>query len=301
MSSAVPDDDDVTTQVRTPALVRPRRVSPCLVVLSGSSVGRVVTFDDRVLSLGRSASSGVRLEDEGISRRHATITRDGTTFVFEDATSRNGSFINGRRVKRQILSGGDHIQLGAVTVLKFGIQDELENQVQQHLYEASVRDLMTQAFNRRHFEEELSRATSHAMRHDEPLSLLALDIDHFKAINDRFGHGAGDRVLKEVALRCSRTLRKEDVFCRVGGEEFAVIARSTPWQNALILAQRLRRAVCETPAVLDDDVLSLGISVGVSGLDALPEPSASALLTDADKYLYEAKRAGRNTVRGPTR
>jgi diguanylate cyclase (GGDEF)-like protein len=130
---------------------------------------------------------------------------------------------------------------------------------------------------------------------------LLLDIDHFKRINDTLGHLAGDQVIREVAARCRRTIRSEDVLCRIGGEEFAVIARSTPWRNALILGQRLRRAVCDTTTRNSDREIAISVSVGVAGMQEGGGASAGALFAAADAMLYEAKHAGRNTVRGPER
>jgi two-component system, cell cycle response regulator len=288
-------DDDRTAVRRPNVKLTGGATRPCVVVLSGCHVGAVRRLDVPTLLIGRGSECDLALQDDGVSRRHAKIIQYGNGAVtVKDLGSTNGTFVNGRPVTTTTLEDGDRIQLGSITILKFSIQDELEDQVQQRLYDAAMRDGLTGAYNRRFFEEELSRALAHAARHKNALSLLLLDLDHFKLINDSFGHPAGDAVLREVATRLSDAIRHEDVLCRVGGEEFAVVARSTSAESALVLGDRLRARVAGAPINYRQHVISVTTSIGIAEFDPARHGTPDLLLRVADNALYRAKEAGRN-------
>ena len=129
------------------------------------------------------------------------------------------------RVERQDLTDGDKISIGATTILKFTYQDQVDEHYQKKLFESALRDGLTSTFNRRYFVDRLQTEIRFAVRHEKTLALLFVDIDHFKKINDTYGHLAGDEVLAAVARVMTATIRAEDVLARYGGEEFAVICR----------------------------------------------------------------------------
>jgi two-component system, cell cycle response regulator len=288
--------DDDRTAIRKPNVKASRGAArPCVVVLTGCKVGLMHKLDVPSLVIGRGAACDLALEDDGVSRRHAKIVQyvNGVVVV-KDLGSTNGTFVNGRPVTTTALEDGDRIQLGSVTILKFRIQDELEDQVQQRLYDAAMRDSLTGAYNRRFFEEELSRALAHAARHKNPLALLLLDLDRFKLINDSLGHPAGDAVLREAATQLSHGIRHEDVLCRVGGEEFAVVARSTTAESALVLGDRLRARIAGTRVTYREHVIAVTTSIGIAEFDAARHATPELLLRAADAALYRAKRTGRN-------
>jgi diguanylate cyclase (GGDEF)-like protein len=162
------------------------------------------------------------------------------------------------------------------------------------LNEIACRDSLTQVFNRGHFVECLSIAFQTAREGGRPLSLLMIDIDHFKAVNDEHGHPAGDRVLQALALACRDGLQEEDVVARFGGEEFVVLAPDLAASDAFELAERLRRRISELRVPLEGGQ-SLGItaSIGV-GTTVADEDHWEALIARADAALYRAKREGRN-------
>jgi two-component system cell cycle response regulator len=156
-------------------------------------------------------------------------------------------------------------------------------------------DPLTELVNRRHFWDLARTEIERTRRFGHPLSLIMLDIDHFKRVNDSFGHGTGDRVLACVASACRSVLREVDVLGRLGGEEFAVLLPETPLESALDVAQRLRQAVMDLR--LDGQCPGLAsqtISLGVAERQA--EEGFDTLLLRADKGLYKAKRGGRNQV-----
>ena len=157
-------------------------------------------------------------------------------------------------------------------------------------------DGLTNTFNRRHFMEMAQLQLEGARRFSLPLSALMIDVDHFKDVNDRYGHAIGDRVLRGVADRCRSALRSIDLLGRYGGEEFAILLPGTTLDSAArILAERIRRAVAEEPIATDAGPVQVTISLGVAELNAATNDLA-ALLKRADAALYEAKLLGRNRV-----
>src|SRR5262249_50304997 len=153
------------------------------------------------------------------------------------------TFCNGVRVSRRELSDGDKILIGASTILKFTYQDSLDEVFQRQMYESALRDNLTKVFNRKHFNDLLEKELSFSVRHRAPLSLLFIDLDRFKHVNDEFGRPAGDFVLAEASSILTAAIRAEDVLARFGGEEFVVLCRATDADGARLLAERLRRAV----------------------------------------------------------
>jgi two-component system cell cycle response regulator len=275
-----------------------------LVVLAGSNVGEMYKVEKERTVMGRGDAVDIRLFDEGISREHAQVVQEtgpdgagaGTQNILEDMGSTNGTFCNGARVQRQVLADGDKILLGSTTILKFSYQDKLDEMFQRQMSESALRDGLTKAFNKRYFTERIESEYLYAVRHDAPMSLLFLDIDHFKRINDVHGHPAGDYVLVELAKLAHGCLRNEDIFSRYGGEEFAVISRGTVVGEAETLAERLRRAVEEHAFSFDGKPISVTISVGVACAPRRGVGSPAELVAVADETMYEAKRSGRNRV-----
>lgn len=270
-----------------------------LIVLSGTNVGQVFELTKRRVTLGRDDSSDIQIMDAGISRQHAMIERDkdGGTYRLRDDGSRNGTFANNHRVEEFYnLCDGDKIQIGVMTILKFAFTDEAEANYAQRMYEAAHRDGLIGIFNRRYFEDRLTADFGYAKRHNQHLSLLMLDLDHFKRVNDTYGHPAGDAVLKSFAELVARNIRSDDILARFGGEEFVVLCRHTDLMRASILGERIRHAVSQHVFEAGDQQLKITTSIGIS---ALPDPEIAepkALVEAADESLYKAKQRGRNCV-----
>ncbi len=188
------------------------------------------------------------------------------------------------------------IGLGAATVLHFRLLDDIEFEAARHTHALTVRDPLTGLYNRRHLEERLSSEAAFARRHHTALSLLLLDIDHFKRINDAHGHSGGDAALRMLAQTLLATARKEDVVARFGGEEFALVARGIDREGALQLAERVRKAVCAAPMSTEYGPISFTISAGVAHSDPGDDCDARRMFEAADRALYAAKDAGRNCV-----
>jgi len=300
--------EEEETGVNTPAQGLP--VAPALqmnerallLLLTGTNAGQVFAIEDRETLIGRARDAQVRVEDVGISRRHSRIVRreDGRFFV-EDLRSTNGTFVNGERGDRIELRPGDRIQVGPNVVLRFSLIDETEESLARQLFEASTRDPLTRAYNRRYFVERLQAELAFAQRHRARLSVIAFDLDHFKSINDTYGHPFGDAVLKVVSAQVLRLIRTEDVFARFGGEEFLVLVRGIEHANVALVAERIRRSIDRLQIPFDGRDVRVSISVGVASLsecsDAGDETEGGAeLLKLADERLYKAKAGGRNRV-----
>jgi diguanylate cyclase (GGDEF)-like protein len=288
---------DETTQSSTPA-GKPVRTqqgpSAYLVVISGPSFGEMYKLKGDRTVIGRGERCDLRVLDDGISREHAAIERDGGKMVLVDLRSTNGTHYNGARVARQELADGDKISLGATTILKFTYQDQVDERYQKQLFESALRDGLTATFNRRYFVDRLNAEIRFAARHEKALALLFVDIDHFKKINDSHGHLAGDGVLAALARVMTQIIRAEDVLARFGGEEFAIICREIDADGARALGERLRGAIAQHRFEYDGKVIPVTVSIGAAVERKMTD--AQALIAAADAAMYEAKRAGRNRV-----
>lgn len=277
----------------------PKRDRCTLTMLAGPASGKMFTLDGDELVLGRGNDVGARIQDASLSRRHARLYRRGERFYIEDLGSTNGTFVNGEPVQLPTkLHEGDRIQVGASVLLRVHLQDEMEQAATRQLYESAVRDPLTQVHNRRYLDERLLGEFTYARRHLTPLSVLLVDLDHFKQVNDEIGHLAGDAVLRVVAGSMQRMLRTEDLVARYGGEEFCVVARGIDVRNAGIVGERIRRTVEGLAIPWEGRTLRVTLSVGIATMDPEhPFPSVQSLLAAADAALYRAKTTGRNCCR----
>jgi two-component system cell cycle response regulator len=173
--------------------------------------------------------------------------------------------------------------------------ERLRDNVQMSI-EMAIKDALTGLYNRRYMETHISGLIEHAVSRDKPLTVLVLDIDHFKSINDTHGHDAGDEVLREFAVRIRKSIRGIDLACRLGGEEFVVIMPETDLAVATTVAERLRRVIAGEPFAIQQGARRMDVTISV-GIAALADSDdAASVLKRADRALYRAKRDGRNRV-----
>jgi diguanylate cyclase (GGDEF)-like protein len=305
MTAVLPSDE---LQIIVPAGKEGR--SAFLIVQSGGMVGRQFRIEKARTVIGRSDTNEVVLREDGVSRRHATVEKAAAGLVLVDGEpagngeykrSTNGVYVNGERITRHLLQDGDRIQLGpSGAVLKFAFLDEIDVQAGQEMFDKATRDGLTGAFKKEYFAEQLRIDFAFSSRKKQNLSLVLLDIDHFKKLNDTWGHPAGDFALKTLATLISDALREEDVFARYGGEEFAILLRDTNGDRAFLIAERIRRIIEGHQFLVEGKRLPVTISMGVSSLfdkdgNQLHD-SPRTLLKAADELLYVAKRGGRNRV-----
>ena len=288
------------TTVRTvkELIAEARRVSACLIVVAGNGeIGRSYRLEKEECVVGRSEDSEICLDDDGVSRHHCLVTvrPDGSVRI-EDLGSTNGTFRNGERIDACDLFDGDKVQIGNSAVLKFAYQDHFDEELLNFLYDASTRDPLTGAFNKRYLVESLDKDIAYARRHQAPLSIILLDLDHFKVVNDTWGHLAGDFVLKRLVDVLGGAIRGEDIFARYGGEEFVLVARDCTLERAAALADRLRTCVQAADFVFEGNRIAVTVSAGVGTTDGIGIITADELLAVADRCLYRAKEAGRNRV-----
>jgi diguanylate cyclase (GGDEF)-like protein len=287
------DEEQERTWTALPLVPSSRDKHAYLLVLAGPQFGAIFPLaPGRELVLGRREDADVQIRDDGVSRRHASIRVDGESAVLKDLGSANGTWVDGARVSEVRVGDGARVQVGGHTTIKLVWADELDARYQTKLAEGALTDALTGLYNRRHLDERLGGELAAAQRHGRPVSLLMIDIDHFKDVNDASGHLAGDEALKMVAFVLRGAVRKEDVLARYGGEEFVVIARETALDGARSLAERIRRAVEGSRCAWKGREIAVTVSIGVTVSVGITEYVAEA----ADRALQAAKQGGRNRV-----
>jgi diguanylate cyclase (GGDEF)-like protein len=265
-----------------------------LLVLSGTRLGHRLVLGDAVVDIGRGSAAGLILDADSISRKHARIERFGGGHKIVDLGSTNGTYVNGARVKEQILKDGDRIGIGKA-LLKYIAGGNIEGAYHEEVQRLMRFDPLTNIFNKRHFDESLRLSVFTAAGSAKPLSLIVFDLDHFKKVNDTFGHMAGDAVLCGATAAVQSVLSPTELFGRVGGEEFAVVCEDADLLSALERAEAIRRAISREPYAFEEKRLPVTVSAGVAQLG--DDEEAEGLFDRADAQLYVAKGAGRNCVR----
>jgi diguanylate cyclase (GGDEF)-like protein len=298
---AWPGIDDVTRE--TAVRVRPTEnagANDCVVVIySGDPLlrGKRFLLDDAGgLKIGRSTTNDLAIEVDSVSRHHAMLLRRGGTTWIVDCGSTNGTLVNDAMIAGEYpLADGDRIQVGTA-ILKFLSGSDVEAHYYEEIYKMTILDALTGAHQKRYLVEALDREIVRSKRAQRPLSLMLIDLDHFKRVNDTYGHLAGDFVLKDVAHRLQETVRKEDIFARYGGEEFCLVLPETGLDAAREIARELRRRIEEHVIRIQGKHVKVTISIGIATLD--PSDTSACLVKRADGHLYAAKSGGRNLVCG---
>ena len=271
-------------------------------VIAGANFGRVFLLDKTEIILGRGSKVDIHVDDEKVSRQHLKISlvkhdvQNSAKLwaVVTDLHSTNGIFINGIRVYEQVLRNGDKLKVGE-TILKFETKDHLDVAYHDKLYQQAICDSLTSLLNRHYVQRELYKFISLSARYNRPFSVLMLDIDFFKKVNDTYGHDVGDNVLKMVADILRSNLRDHDVAARFGGEEFLLLLPETSLHDAMRVAERIRRAVEHFNFAPLGCHHSVTISIGIGEFPTHGNNIAE-LVKSADAALYEAKTGGRNRV-----
>jgi two-component system cell cycle response regulator len=291
--------DDVTRVEEKPpgpVGVASKRDCACLLVLAGSAMGEMYKLTRERTVIGRGQKAQVRMIDDGVSREHCEIVIQGDKAVLRDLGSTNGTFCCGTRIDRHELEDGDKILVGAGTVLKFTYHDSLDEVFQRQMYESALRDDLTKAFNKKYFTDRIESEFAYSSRQRLSLALVTFDVDHFKEVNDTHGHPAGDYVLTELAAAVHTMVRVEDVFARVGGEEFSIICRGADIVQGRVVAERVRQTVGGHLFVYGGKRIPVTVSVGVAAIQDPRIQDAQGFVAAADHALYEAKRTGRDRV-----
>jgi diguanylate cyclase (GGDEF)-like protein len=271
-----------------------------LIMVSGGIPGSMLRLEAEGTQLGRASENTFQFREITVSRHHAVLAIDPHGVVrLTDLGSTNGTFINERRIAAQVpvrLKDGDRIRLGSAVVLKFVRLDPCEEEFQRQMFERTVRDDLTGLFNRAYFLNQVGPLAEQSAERGLGVAILMLDVDHFKRVNDRFGHDAGDQVLREVATVLREATRSEDLVARYGGEEFVLALPIVAPDQATERAERIRATLAERRIIVGDASLHVTASLGLAFAPADRVCSAAALITAADRCLYQAKDLGRNRI-----
>ncbi len=283
---------------------RPQSVhrEACLVHIypTGPMMGTRHILTDKPIIIGRGEDTDIRIFDNSVSRRHARIEHMPEGFYVLDMQSTNGTFVNDVVSKEGnpiLLKDGDYLRIGNC-IYRFLAGGNVEAEYHEEIYRLTIIDALTQIHNKRYLMDFLEREVLRTSRHGRPLSVVMIDIDHFKRINDEMGHLVGDYTLRELAAVIRRLVRREDLFARNGGEEFALVLVETNLKQAMEAAERIRAAVEKHVCKFEDQTFQLTISLGVAECPTDGSASPVELIRKADERLYEAKAAGRNRVVG---
>ena len=269
-----------------------------LLDVGGNLGGAIFDLCERCVSVGRSIENAICIDQEELSRRHFQLTESGAVHRLEECGSTNGTFVNNVRVTDAVeLARGDLIKAGLLA-LKYFPKGDPERLVYERLSRDAVTDLPTGCFNKNYFQQRLAQEFARSRACDSRLTLVVLDLDKFKDVNDTFGHDAGDYVLQGMAaLVRQRGVRAGDLFARYGGEEFVILLPGTGLRQGLDLANRLRQLVERAIFNYHGRLIPVTLSGGVAERD----PSMTEgldLFRKADAALLRAKTEGRNRIVG---
>lgn len=272
---------------------------PALVVLLGPTAyqGRQFLLQGASV-IGRAHESQVFIDDRSLSRSHARLDIVGSEITVVDLGSTNKTVVNGQVLAPMApcrLKNNDQIKTGNI-IFKFLESGSIEALTNQQLFEKANRDALTGAYSKGALLEKAPEALKRADALGEPLSVIVFDIDHFKKVNDGFGHPGGDYVLREMGrIVGTNLIRASDFFARYGGEEFVLILAATPIKTAAEIAERIRLTIQATEFVFEGKRIPVTISLGVAHKDA-SDTEWDLLFDKGDKALYQSKQGGRNRV-----
>ncbi len=279
-------------------LEQAKAFSPAVLVISGKPLGKYFFLKESKNILGRDLTADISLPESSISRHHVNFVVSPEGVSVEELGSTNGTFVNDIKIEKNQpvwLENGDYVRCGN-TILKYLKEGNIETLMHGQMFNKANFDQMTGAQNKQSILDRLKEEFFRAQSKGTPLTLLLFDLDHFKKINDTFGHPAGDYVLKELcSLVINKMTRQKDVLGRYGGEEFMLILPETALQIGIEVAERIRTTIEKHAFIFEGNKMPVSISVGISCLDSTAKTDQD-LLNTADKALYDSKNQGRNRV-----
>jgi diguanylate cyclase (GGDEF)-like protein len=271
-----------------------------LIVVRGGIPGTMLRLGQGTSTLGRSGDNTYQLHDVAVSRRHVLMSIDGVGIAtITDLGSTNGTFVDGKRAVVNVpirIMDGSRIQLGSSVLLKYLKLDPCDEGFQREMFERTVRDTLTGLYNRGYFLSQVGPLAELCAVRALGLAVILIDIDHFKSINDTYGHDVGDAVLRQVAEILQESTRVEDLVARYGGEEFVVALPSGSLEQATERAEQLRASLAGRQLSTRGAAVRVTASLGLSFCPPGRPRKIQTLISAADSALYEAKRRGRNRV-----
>lgn len=299
LSSSSPNEDyDVTIQKTSGTGISQQQTESCLVQIYPADVvdGMLKLGTDKIV-MGRDQSVSYVLKDNSVSRRHAEISKIDCDYQIRDLGSTNGTAVNGKPVTEALLNSGDTIQVGNF-LFRFLTAGSVESKYHETVYSALTRDALTGTMNRRYMVESLKREVCRSKRSTETITVAMIDIDHFKSVNDTYGHLVGDEVLREFGKRIESVCREDDMLSRFGGEEFCLVLSATSAAEAESMLEQCRTVIADTQFNTTAGGVPITASFGFVCVDPGMSLSINEILEAADTMLYQAKETGRNRVCG---
>ncbi len=275
------------------------KAPPCLVLLVGpaNAVGRQWPIENDNYVVGRSIQAQISVDDGSVSKSHAKISLESGAVSIIDLESTNKTIVNGSvltPLSPKILENNDQIKLGNV-IFKFLEKGNIETVSVAQTYEKANIDPLTQIYNKGALEHKGIEYFKKSQLLDVPFSIITFDIDHFKKVNDTYGHSAGDYILKEVAKDINGLIRGNDFFARSGGEEFTAILLGGDSKQAADVAERMRTTIANREFNFQGTQIPITISLGAS-TKGRADHSWLDVFDRADQALYKSKEGGRNQV-----
>ncbi len=307
--SLLRSDVETDTQIDQPTMVgagpadfRPSKRAPTFTILEGPRVGQdiyPIPVTQRAVFIGRDRHTcDWCIDDPSISRQHCKVFvhegRSGAAMRLTDLDSTNGTFVNGRPIREVDLQSGDKIHFADVLV-RFDLMDQADLQYQRALIDRAQRgdrDPLTGLLTRAFLTDRLPGMIEGTERLGIPVSMVMLDLDHFKAVNDTHGHPVGDVVLQRTAQAMVAAIRRRDPAVRMGGEEFAAFLPHTPLVEAYHVAERIRMNI--QSLAFEDTVAGLSVTASLGVAERREDEPDTEWIHRADEALYAAKRQGRN-------
>ncbi|MBI3597692.1 MAG: GGDEF domain-containing protein [Nitrospirae bacterium] len=298
------DQQDQTQTVNVKTLrhsrARPGRETPALIVMAGGDLGKVFHFDQEDKTIGRDVEAEISLRDSLVSRRHAQLYRqkaedgDAIYYVIVDLHSTNGTFVNGERISKAFLQGGDKIQIGN-TMLKFTFHDETDHRYQVEIQRRIELDELTGLLSLNSFYERLERRLKQAQRSQSRVAILMMDLDGLKGVNERHGHLAGSFLIKSVGRILRKRLGRLGEVGRYGGDEFIAFVPDLKTEETLTHLENVRAAIAGHRFSFKNKTVRITLSVGLATFP-WDGHSVEVLVTAADAALFSAKRQGKNRI-----
>lgn len=300
-----PNETHVREDENPPSVSEPdaNGLRPVLMIFDQHKLHEWYMIVQKTTTIGREPDVDIFLDDDTISRHHSEIIFENIdrpterpVCVLVDNGSRNGTFLNGKKILvPTILKNGDRVFVGG-TCLAYFVRTELEINSDQKLRSLATTDALTGLVNRGYMAIQFQKEFDRSRRYERPLSILMIDLDNFKKINDTYGHQTGDQTLEAVARILSSRSRIHDICARYGGEEFAVLLPETDVEGAMVIAERLRKAIEEHEFVTRGPRIRCTVSIGVAHLGGESDSTMEGMIAAADKALLQAKRDGKNRV-----
>ncbi len=271
----------------------------CLVHIypTGPNMGSRYALGNTPLVIGRGSDSDIRINDHSVSRRHARVQPGAEGHYAVDLQSTNGTFVNDVPATMQKLKDGDYLRVGNC-IYRFLDGGNVEAEYHEEIYRLTIIDALTEIYNKRYLMDFLDRELSRSARYHRPLALILFDIDHFRAINEEYGHLGGDFTLRELSACVRSITRREELFARYGGEEFVLVLPECTLAAAMVVGERVREMVKSHLFQFEGRSFHITISLGVAVTSGEETLTPTELIRRADDKLYQAKHGGRNRVIG---